>query len=222
MKPNQKLSKLLAWGLLATLPLMAGMCGPAEEAAGPPPCPAQDPAPARQDGELVRFEYGITDLQGRPKNCFRQGEGFRLYLYVINKTETLLFVPNDGNLRPTLTDVDRPGAPSVEVQGLQCRIGGKNIPALDTFILEMPLERDIQSMGLFKEPYPGYGKSMCTRPEWHLGKDEKGGDKNLVTGRYLARFNAVVRVSVPSMPANDHSNRYVSHPFQAEIPFTIQ
>jgi hypothetical protein len=44
MKPNQKLSKLLAWGLLATLPLMAGMCG------GPPPEPetAQSAPPVTQ------------------------------------------------------------------------------------------------------------------------------------------------------------------------------
>jgi hypothetical protein len=172
----------------------------------------------------VRFEYGLTDLQGRPKNCFRQGEGFRLYLYVINQTETLLFVPNEVP-SPTLTDVDRPSAPSIEIQGPQCRIGGKHIAALDTFILEMPLERDIQSTELFKEHYPDYGnKRICvSAPSWYLGKDEKGRDKNLVPGRYLARFNAVVRVlSIPSLPANDHLSRYVSHPFQAEIPFTIQ
>jgi hypothetical protein len=103
MKPNQKLSKLLAWGLLATLPLMAGMCG------GPPPEPetAQSAPPVTQppteapvcrdsialevtEGPFLRtnwFSCGLT--YGLMNNGTGPGlEHFhRPYNYVINTQE---------------------------------------------------------------------------------------------------------------------------------------
>jgi hypothetical protein len=97
MKPNQKLSKLLAWGLLATLPLMAGMCGPGEPE--PKPDPTEDVAACVPPGastdsatdRQVTFTLRVLDQEGKPKNAFRSGELPAFVLSVANQTTDTLY-----------------------------------------------------------------------------------------------------------------------------------
>ncbi|MCU0451604.1 MAG: hypothetical protein MUC97_17460, partial [Bernardetiaceae bacterium] len=208
-----------AWGLLALLPLTASMCqGDADP--GPPPCPAQAPAPVRQTGELVRFEYGLTDLEGRPKNCFRQGEDFRLYLYVINQTEGMLHWQTERPMTPIIVNAADADQKPIALSGPQCRLFGHHINALDTLILEMPLSWHQLTGGL---PYPSYWAKRYCGGGWYLPPQAQ----KLAQGRYVAELDMnlpLAEVKDLELPIPGPSSRqaYKAHLLKTNIDFTIQ
>jgi hypothetical protein len=99
LKPNQPFAKLLAWGLLATLPLLAGMCG-GEPEPEPKPKPGSTetvaacmPPGASTDSVTDRqftFTLRVLDQEGKPKNAFRPGELPAFVLSVANQTTDTL------------------------------------------------------------------------------------------------------------------------------------
>jgi hypothetical protein len=220
MNPNQKVSKLLSVALLAALPLMASMCRSAEPE-GPPACPDQAPRPVRATGELVRFEYGITDLQGRPKNCFRQGEDFRLYLYVINQTESILNWNNGrGNAQPPSVRNEN-GRDSIRVGGYQCRVLGGHIAALDTLIFAIPFDWEKAKLDRSELPYLNYTAKRHCGTNWNIYPRQEAA---LSQGKYVANLQNEFHLSMvgSGISVFEGPIRYVPQVFKAEIPFTIQ
>ncbi|WP_250632196.1 hypothetical protein [Rhodoflexus caldus] len=228
MKPIRlSIALLTAWMLAMAL----GSCNKSNPDPVPPACPP-DPKPVVKTEGPVRFEFGVTDLDGNPKNCFRKGEPFRVYLYIINQGETRLWWNNaapESYLTPELFIVDQDAPPIIKwSNSAQCRGPyGHVIAAFDSLIFDTPRSFELPYLqSLAPVPYLEYLKRRrCRVPEWRV---IEGNLEKLPVGRYRIRLRIALLLGEPKpgyspIPSGDEKLLPLqSYAFEGELPLVVQ
>lgn len=229
MKPIRlSIALLTAWMFAMAL----GSCNKSNPDPVPPACPP-DPKPVVKTEGPVRFEFGVTDLDGNPKNCFRKGEPFRVYLYIINQQEIPLiwdrFAAGSYAL-PSLFVAGENTPSTVNWEsGALCRGPGigLRIAAFDSLIFDTPRSFELPFLRPSSTPpYQGYyDKRRCTWPDWTVDNEQL---KKLPSGRYYVRLRIALLLGEPKpgyslIPAGDEKPLPLqSYAFEGELPLVVQ
>lgn len=224
MKPIRlSIALLTAWMLAMAL----GSCNKSNPDPVPPACPP-DPKPVVKTEGPVRFEFGVTDLDGNPKNCFRKGESFRVYLYAINQGEITLYWDNFARvslLTPELFAADQDAPPVIKWSNrAQCRGPyGDTLAVSDSLIFDTPRSFELPYLkSLAPVPYLGYFKKRrCGYPDWGI---IEGNLEKLPVGRYRIRLSIALLLREHRWPISDDRKQppLQSYAFEGELPLVVQ